>query len=385
MNYNKILSYIIYKDNKKTKYWDSLIHQMKVQTKNKKYPNIVNYLLSLYEDSESSSETLYRMMNNIIIRPVCCVCGKHVNYDRKHLCFRKYCSNKCGSNTEETLSKRKKTCLEKYGDENYNNFDKYKKTCLEKYGVDNVWKSDVIKDKIKKHNLKKYGVEYSLQDNDVREKGKKTKLEKYGDENYSNREKAKETCMKKYGVKYILSSKEIQEKSKQTCLKKYNSNTWRTSIEGRNKLSEIISSNEVQLKINNTKKENNSFNKSRPEIESYELLKNIFPDCEHHKRDDNRYPFECDLYIKSLDLFIELNYHWTHNDHLFNENNIDDINILNKWKEKSIKSKFYKNAIETWTIRDVNKYNIAKKNNLNYIIFYSQKEFIDWLKQYEEK
>ena len=26
----------------------------------------------------------------------------------------------------------------------------------------------------------------------------------------------------------------------------------------------------------------------------------------------DRYPFACDFYISSLDLFIECNYHWTH-------------------------------------------------------------------------
>ena len=85
---------------------------------------------------------------------------------------------------------------------------------------------------------------------------------------------------------------------------------------------------------------------------------------------DVRYPFVCDFYIRSKDLFIELNIHWTHGDHPFNENNPEDIENINKWKSKAETSEFYKQAIHTWTIRDVNKLKKLKENNLNYIIIY---------------
>ena len=44
------------------------------------------------------------------------------------------------------------------------------------------------------------------------------------------------------------------------------------------------------------------------------------------------------------------------------------------------KNKLLFNAINTWTIRDVNKRNTAKKNNLNYVELFSldeAKKFID--------
>ena len=43
------------------------------------------------------------------------------------------------------------------------------------------------------------------------------------------------------------------------------------------------------------------------------------------------------------------------------------------WQEKSKNSKYYQNAIENWTIRDVEKRDIAKKNNLNWIEIFSTK------------
>ena len=48
-----------------------------------------------------------------------------------------------------------------------------------------------------------------------------------------------------------------------------------------------------------------------------------------------------------------------------NENNIEDINIVEKWKTKN--TKYYNNAINTWTNRDVIKRSLAKENKLKYI------------------
>ena len=91
---------------------------------------------------------------------------------------------------------------------------------------------------------------------------------------------------------------------------------------------------------------------------------------------DERYPFNCDFYVPSLDLFIECNYHWTHGKEPYNENNVEHQNILRLWKSKN--SRFYDNAIETWTKRDVDKLKCFKTNNLNFKIFYSFEEFLDW-------
>lgn len=61
--------------------------------------------------------------------------------------------------------------------------------------------------------------------------------------------------------------------------------------------------------------------------------------------DKERYPFNCDFYVKSKDLFIEVNYFWTHGTEPFNENNPEHIKKLNEWKEKAKTSKFYNQAI----------------------------------------
>ena len=76
------------------------------------------------------------------------------------------------------------------------------------------------------------------------------------------------------------------------------------------------------------------------------------------------YPFACDYYIPSINVYIELQGSWTHGGKPY-ENTSEDNALVQTWRDKH--TKYYDNAIETWTVRDVKKRNIAKKNNLRYI------------------
>lgn len=124
-----------------------------------------------------------------------------------------------------------------------------------------------------------------------------------------------------------------------------------------------------------TKKRNKSFNSSKSEDRYYIHLIDIYgeDDVVRQYRDD-RYPYACDFYVKSKDLFIELNFNWTHGGHPFDSQNEADIKKLAIWEEKAAKSEFYKNAIYTWTELDVKKQLVAKENKLNYIVYYSEED-----------
>lgn len=142
-------------------------------------------------------------------------------------------------------------------------------------------------------------------------------------------------------------------------------------------LSEKVKASMLQKEYE-TKRLNNSFNTSSPEEIYYNFL------CEKYSKEDvirqykdERYPFQCDFYIKSEDLFIELNLSWTHGGKLFDKNSLQDIETLNRWKEKAETSEYYKNAIETWTVRDVNKYNTFIQNNLNFKIYYKEQDLYE--------
>lgn len=129
-----------------------------------------------------------------------------------------------------------------------------------------------------------------------------------------------------------------------------------------------------------TKLTNNSFNISKPEDDFYVKL------CDEYGKDnvirqytESRYPFNCDFYIRPTDTFIELNINWTHGGHKFDKTNKMDLLKLQQWQEKANQSDYYKNAIETWTVRDLKKFDYAEKNKLNYVVYYT----IEDLKQYE--
>ena len=109
---------------------------------------------------------------------------------------------------------------------------------------------------------------------------------------------------------------------------------------------------------------------------------------------DKRYPFNCDFYIKSLDLFIEMNGHYSHHTHWFDANNSDDVlrrkNMLATNKRRSI------NAIKVWCETDVKKRKYAADNKLKYLVFWdgsivhvdkkqvpALRDFYEWFNKYD--
>lgn len=85
---------------------------------------------------------------------------------------------------------------------------------------------------------------------------------------------------------------------------------------------------------------------------------------------DARYPFKCDFYIVSEDKFIEIHGTWTHGGQPYDPDNPECQKQLLEWQEKAKTSKYYQNAIYTWTDLDVRKRKIAEENKLNYQVIY---------------
>lgn len=133
---------------------------------------------------------------------------------------------------------------------------------------------------------------------------------------------------------------------------------------------------EIIVQQYTTKKQNGTCSISKPEDRYYTYLIEKYgeEDVFRQYSEDPRYPFACDFYVKSIDTFIELNLSWTHGGHLFDINSEQDLQKLLFWQEKAKTSKYYENAIETWTLRDTLKHKIATDNKLNYICYYSEEE-----------
>lgn len=248
--------------------------------------------------------------------------------------------------------------------------------------------------KIIESNMKKYGVPYSFQAEEVKEKIKDTMIKKYGKENYTQTEeykkKTKKTNREKYGTDWFVQSDEWRTKNKKTVKEKYGTDNVFQSEDIKNKSKKtMLGKYGVEYSSQrddftniciSTMKKNKSFNFSSAEEEAFNVLKAIFKDVKREYYCD-RYPFKCDFYIPSEDLFIELNLHWTHNNHFFNKDSKEDKLTLEYWEDKSKTSEYYKNAIYVWTKRDLLKKETAIKNKLNYLVFWDKdlRDFYDWI------
>ena len=348
--------------------------------------DIYEYLVNRYDDSDSLKETLYRIYNGIEEHPKCPTCGKPLIF--KGIFF-KFCSNICAQSSDEIKQKIKQTCLEKYGVDNYakskESKEKVKQTCLKKYGVEYSWQSNECKQKIKQTCLEKYGVDSPLKSKEIRNKCKLTCLEKYGVDNPAkleeNKEKVKQTCLKKYGGLAPICNPYIKNQIKQTCLEKYGVDNYGKSLKHKTNMSTIMLSDEMQKHRYSIMSKNNTFNTSKEEDEVYEFLSQYI-DVTRQFNGSSKYPFCCDFYIEDLDMFIECNFHWTHGGHPFDPSSIKDQVKLERWKAKQ--TKYYNNAINVWTKRDVEKRNKAKEENLNYKEFWSLKELKEFFIDYFE-
>ena len=337
MNHDKLIDILFFKNNV---YDKSTAVKYNLKKKNK-YINIHNYILHRYDDSESERETIYRIHNNIENKPTCPICGKKLSFIGKtNKMFLSHCSNKCKKLDKNVNDKWKKSCGAKG-----TNREKAKLTMIKKYGVENPYQIPEVINKIAKINKEKI--------NESLEKQRKTCLLKYGTEYYMQTNKFKEqskiTSLNKYGVDHPMKAEIIKEK--------YNRDL-------------------VIKKIIMTKKLHGTFNTSKDEDLSYELIKEKYPDVIRQYK-DSRYPFLCDFYIPKLDLFIECQYGWQHGNHPFNKDNKEDAERLRIMKEKH--TKYYDAVIYNWVIRDVNKRKIATASKINFIEFWNIDELRKWL------
>ena len=263
----------------------------------------------LKEHNVSNEEYYLKYINNA--NHECAVCGKPTKFKNFSFGFFETCSRKCGR-------------------------ENMKKTFLDKYGYDNQNKNaDVIK---KRENtcIQKYGVAHPLSA-------------------MCTIQKRENTCIKKYGCKNAFQNENIKSKYRKTCLERYGYEYASSSLEFREK-------------VINTKKNNNTLNSSKIEDEIFKYLSDHFQNTQRNYKSE-KYPFMCDFYIPELELFIELNAHWTHGGEPFNSKLKKHKDIIKLWTNKN--NKFYKSAINVWSIIDVNKRKIAKSNNINYLEIFS--------------
>lgn len=143
----------------------------------------------------------------------------------------------------------------------------------------------------------------------------------------------------------------------------------------------LCQTNEAKEKAIQSKIRNGTFGgrNSQQQKQLYHLLQEKYNEV-YTDYKTPQYPFHCDFYIPSIDLYIEYQGYVTHGDGLFhcpyNSANIEHLKHV-KWLQDHKPYK-WKDIIDTWTIRDPIKRNTAKNNGLNWIEFFSIKEFMEW-------
>ena len=220
--------------------------------------------------------------------------------------------------------------------------------------------------------LEKYGGHYSATE-EYQQKRKNTCLAKYGTDSFFKTEefkqKARQTSLARYGVVHASQAPEIQAKQQSTILAKYGVNNPFKSIE----IMKKVDKKARLAKAEQTKRTHQTFNKSSYEEHFYTELANIFGTNDVYRQyQDFRYPFRCDFYIKSIDLFIEINLHWTHYTHPFDSTCAEDLDQLEIFKIKNTKG--YNKLIEVWTVRDPEKLHMAKDSKINYRVLYNKQD-----------
>lgn len=356
-----------------------------------KYPNILEYLNSRYNDSDCMTETIRRIEYKLEERPVCKWCGGHVSFNGYHKGSMHYSACCCSScHAKYTKDKRFETNIKKYGRKNFGSAEKVKEYWISHYGVDNPAKTDFVKKKMRETNLRKYGFNCSSKSEIVKEKTKQTCLKRYGVEYAGQieeaKEKSKKTCLEKYGSEYYIGSKDCLEKTIEFSKQNYNVDWFTKSEEIKNKakktmlrrygveysmqipknkeyMSYLMSSYEMQERRYNTMKRNHTFNSSSIEEEFFLYIKSRFPKVIRQYKDKNRYPYFCDFYIPELDYFIELQGYYTHGKHPFDPNSNEDLQLIEYYKKKYGEDC---QPITIWSIKDVEKRDCAKRNHLNF-------------------
>ena len=316
---------------------------------------------------------------------LCKECGKPTNFVSiwKYPHYRDFCCNRCVQNNKEIQHKKFNTVLEHYGVEHPMKStdvkNTLKNTMLDKYGVDNAFKSDIVKNKIKQTNMTKYGVDNPAKSKIVQEKTKQTNLEKYNCEwvtqSKSVKQKQQDTLYKNYNVIIPCKSEEIKNKVKQTTLKKYGVKCVLQLDSVRTQTYKTAYTSIARSKACKTMRLRGNRSKLEDYFEDLLISNHILYEVEHK---DEKYPYFCDFYLPNLTMYIEINGYWTHNNHIFNSTNNNDIHTLELWKSKNTEQ--YKTAVYVWSILDVEKYNCAKNNNLNYVILWNKHDIDNFIK-----
>lgn len=359
--------------------------------------------------------------------PVKIICPEHGLFEQtpaRHLhslgcpqCAKQYCRELARKPmSEEAKRKRRETNLRKYGATTFAGSKQAKElhacgggawskdarkkaaaTCQERFGAKTWAESNVgratAKARTQNPAVRKTMSEIAKSET-TRQHYRETSRKRCGFDHWTQSDEGKQklhsmfsTEQERFARSERMKSEPVQEKIRRTSEFRYGTPYYWQSDEGRVRLKLLLNQKSVQDKIIATKKKRGTLNSSKPEKNMYQLLVDKFgeEDVKVQYRTDVRYPFACDFYIVSLDLFIELNASWLHGGHWFDATNPNDEEKLSEFMEKAEAGKpMYQRAVYIWTKDDPHKRQVAMQNNINYLVFWKNdlSDVHEWLNSF---
>lgn len=296
---------------------------------------------------------------------------------------------------KQFLDKQKSTNLARHGAENPMQVaefrEKYDASCMAKYGAASPFGSREVRDRIQATSLAKYGsigpmadpetkaksretcrtrygVDNPMQSGEVVERLKASMLDRYGTDNpmrvgrFQEKQRAAqaETFLTRYGTDVALRVPSVREKAAATNLVRYGSRN-------------AMQSRAVADRMTASKIANGTTSTSSTEEMLYGQLCDVFGASDvvrQHK--SSVYDWACDFYIKSRDMYIELNADFSHGGHWFDADDPEDCAVLAKAHMRIVENpgSRYAAVPKAWCNYDVRKRSDAKAAELNYVVFW---------------
>lgn len=295
-------------------------------------------------------------------------------------------------------------------------------SCCKEHDRENTIKNMTIK------TMVKLGVEYALQNKDIlkktqthwkngtpfsdpkiQEKSKQTMIDRYGCDNamknpetvrksmdtrmeiyhsYApNPEKRKQTMLERHGVEYYSQSNDFKELWKD---KEFVAGVKEKERNTRDKKwKDYVLSGSTKVTYSQDPIANKFFSKGENII--YDSLLEVFGiDDVVRQYYSEKYPWKCDFYVKSLDLFIEFQGYKTHMGHPFDKNNPEDVqklqemnDLLDSLEVPNKRKEFINSIVYCWSVADVVKRTKAKENRLNFLEFFCVEDCKKWLDEFK--
>lgn len=234
--------------------------------------------------------------------------------------------------------------------------------------------SPTIRHRAQDTHRERHGVENPFELEQTQQQVRQSMLERHGVENASLspqiRQRRLETFRERFGVDNPFQHPAVKAASRVTNLERYGVEFIAQLPESRARSARIGADPEVTAKQVEAKRANGTLNMSNPEESLYLMLVEHFGEGEVLRQysADLRYPFLCDFYVPSRDLFIELNGSWTHGRHWHEPEREADVALMGLWLAKD--TAYYDNAVHVWTVADPAKRQVAREHGLNYVVFW---------------